>query len=191
MAPDTTTALTVKPDVYHTRHALSAIQFERTWKLAADHGHEWPYILAHEAVEDDSRPLPVPAPPALLRAWTDELIAAMSHAATLGRESGVVGIDAPTVVGGQVVHQTMTGRLTWAVDPDGATIIWVNRPKRRGVMAGFVRPDGSAKVVVYSQTDIHARHVVALCRAMAAIVGHEAARQATAAVWATALPDTD
>lgn len=79
--------------------------------LAAAHGHEWARVEATDGLLD-----------------IEQIRAATSAART---EPEWAGIDAPTLMGDRVIHRTISGRVEWAIGPQGLEEVIITRPVPR------------------------------------------------------------
>jgi hypothetical protein len=142
---------------------LSRAQWHVAWALARAFGHEW-------AQRADVTAL-------LAQAEDGDQSAASVRAAVVPPPDFAWAIVAPTVVydgDGKpvVVHVTGTGRLRWAVHPDGSVGLEVHRPAPVGVVItawlGACRDDDREVSVVQSGPAAF-RHWRILAQALAAV----------------------
>jgi hypothetical protein len=125
------------PEIHYTDAQYIALR-----ALAAAHGHGW-------ATESDM-PTTHPIPGGL---WTRSLIAQMY--AEIGRlrqwepwQCGICAPEAPHPSSMVVRHTTMTGRITWQVDPGGNVGVVVSRPGEEYLQPGEDEPRRRSWVVL-------------------------------------------
>jgi len=127
---------------------LTDIQFARALALAAAYGHEWAQVV--HAGSDLRDPDDIRA--AVLAAHPDR---------------SLPGIEAPAIEGTLVRHRTGSGsgRLEWAVEPDGTVTLTVHRPPGiadGSVLMAGVGPEGSVGAWATGAGPWAVRHVDAL-----------------------------
>lgn len=156
---------------------LGTLQLTRAHALAAHYGHYWAQ--------------------GLLRDLPDNPAAICEHVTT-GVDPQDTGINHPDVDdAGYVVHTTVSGRLSWAIDKDGTTVLRVNRPSEYGEEYGgetvayvtvghFGGPRSEAELLKPGR--FHQRHLAALADALYCITTPEAVH-GWAALEAAALPN--
>jgi hypothetical protein len=154
-----------------TAGVMTRNQFDTAYTLARAYGHEW------AMVPDNTW-------------WSNhDGNTGRIREITLANGSAIPGIQAPRVDdAGNVVHTTGSGRLSWAISPDGATTLLVRRPYHGSVLRANVG-DGIAVERLNPDVPIHTRHVEALRRPLAILCGNTAALEAVAGVLAGALPE--
>jgi hypothetical protein len=108
-----------------TGPAMTLIQAQAAWLLAADHGHEWTIHVPLQELE-------------LLQDPESELIdpqAIFQRVEERRASYSTPGIAAPNTSqsedGLYVWHTTGTGRLSWEIDRDGRVTLLVFRPERK------------------------------------------------------------
>jgi hypothetical protein len=159
-------------------------QFQRAYRLALAHSHEWACAVTGPSQWDEAgrRYANAPAP----RSWSE---AEAAYAAWVERESvdphfghfprAGSGLPIPERIEGAVHHVTASGRLTWVVYEDGTTVLAVGRPcycqgepvrDKNGVVVGVivlratVDPEGA--VALEQCGDFEGRHAATLADAL-------------------------
>lgn len=136
----------------------SAAQLRAAVALAAAHGHEW----ARDGLDFD-------ALDGVKVADAVRIIKAATDAKRV--EGALTGIGYPEWdVDGDIVHETLTGRLTWLVGVDGRVVLCAWRPGDVLAMRVVVEVGGVVGDIEVTE-QCHWRHLQAVGEAVAAVVG--------------------
>lgn len=124
---------------------LGALQCERARLLADAHSHHWPGALGHltryapptmegeegeEGALLDELPAMALDPPPSVAAIHERVTLAHARELYTYGPAGCTGLWQSAE--GVLRHRTASGRLTWAVHPDGHTVLTVWRPRAEG-----------------------------------------------------------
>lgn len=142
--------------------------------LAYQHGHEWATLLELEDVQGLS---------------PEQIAALVEERAPLDDDQRWMrGITAPVLHGDEVVHTTASGRLQWAVHPDGSVDLTVSRPSTPEYVRTLALAAARAGVEVPPEELLG---VPVLCASVAAESGRVYSGPDALSTWALGSLDPD
>lgn len=164
-------------------NTIPDLLWQRAWRLASHHNHEWTIALHDVTGGGCTPPVPLSAPMlgVLLAQWRDEH-SCSSFGLGVGSPFNREWVEGRWVATGDhncwhwgywrhtAQHRTGTGRCRWVIDHDGVVTISISRPGDVDVLTVVVAVDGAVHWTEHEGAPRYGeRHVEAAVRELVAL----------------------